>query len=90
MTEPNNLIIDKTNEEAGAGYQILGAKKYEQSNSGAGSAGVQPSGEEPQSIRTEASMDNAGISGEPQIVEPGISGEPTIEEPAQTMPDMPL
>lgn len=85
-------IIDKTAEEAGRGYQILSAKKYEQSISGDGNDGGQSSEEDTtnSAISGEASMDNPGISGEPQIIEPGISGEPSIEEPLEAVPNLPF
>lgn len=85
-------IIDKTAEEAGRGYQILSAKKYEQSISGDGNDGGQTTEENPidSAISGEASINNSGISGEPQIIEPGISGEPSIEEPTEAVPNLPF
>jgi len=82
-------IIDKTVEEAGRGYQILSAKKYEQSTSGASNGGSEVP-EEQQSISGENIIDNSGSSGEPTIFEPGISGEPSIEEPTKEMPSLQL
>lgn len=85
-------ITDKTAEEAGRGYQILSAKKYEQSISGDGNDGSESPEENPfdSAISGEASMDNSGISGEPQIIEPGISGEPSVEEPTEEVPNLPF
>lgn len=89
-------IIDKTSEEAGTGFQILGAKKYEQSNpSGSISGQETPSGavDNPNSITSGFVQGGENISGYPGQTSGATSGtpsEPMAPEFPQAVPPMPL